>query len=191
MRLLKLDPGVTLRTHVGPGGRLVAHLGIRVPQEAFMTVARSQVRWREGALTVFDDSFPHSVTNPSADRARYILHVAFPLPTTAPVVPLVTEVGTEPPISSASTPRFRLDVYRNCSAVVTNLRWKTAGARTVAAPTTPRSHTTAASAADGACTVARAIVCRKHRVTAEGPQTLTRTLAGTCPTSWSPRDRRL
>ena len=124
VRLLKLDPGVTLRTHVGPGGRLVAHLGIRVPPEAFMTLAGSQVHWREGALTVFDDSFPHSVANPSAIRARYILHVAFPRPTMAPLVPLVSEAGPDPPVSSVSTPRFRLEVYANCSAVVTNLRTK-------------------------------------------------------------------
>eukprot|EP01044_Picomonas_judraskeda_P026014 COSAG03_NODE_7750_length_877_cov_0.994859_1_plen_264_part_10 len=51
VRLLKLGVNATIRPHVGPGGRLVAHLGVRVPPTgAFLTVAGERVAWREGEL---------------------------------------------------------------------------------------------------------------------------------------------
>jgi hypothetical protein len=47
-RVLKLDAGATIRPHVGPGGRLVAHLGLRVPPTgAALTVAGERRAWRE------------------------------------------------------------------------------------------------------------------------------------------------
>lgn len=81
VRLLKLEAGATIRPHVGPGGRLVAHLGLRVPPAgaAALTVAGERMPWREGDFLIFDDSLPHSAEN-TGDHARYVLHVAFPTP---------------------------------------------------------------------------------------------------------------
>jgi hypothetical protein len=44
-RLIRLSPGAALRPHRGPGGRLVAHLGVRVPQGggADLTVGSSKL----------------------------------------------------------------------------------------------------------------------------------------------------
>ena len=56
VRLLKLDANATIRPHIGPGGRLVAHLGLRVPSTgAALTVAGETRSWREGELVIFDD----------------------------------------------------------------------------------------------------------------------------------------
>ena len=79
VRVLKLDVNATIRPHVGPGGRLVAHLGLRVPIGATLTVAGEQALWREGEFTVFDDALLHSARN-DGTHARYVLHVAFPRP---------------------------------------------------------------------------------------------------------------
>lgn len=107
VRLLKLAPGGRLRPHRGPGGRLVAHLGVKIPAESFLMVDGQKVEWREGALTVFDDSALHSAANPS-DRPRYILHVAFPAPAKL--------------IGSTGTSHSRLDFFDDCSVVATSLR---------------------------------------------------------------------
>ena len=112
VRVLKLAPGGSLRPHRGPGGRLVAHLGIKIPPSSFLSVAGHQLEWHEGALTVFDDSALHSAENPS-QRPRYILHVAFPThehKTTAKV------------IGSTGTSHFRLDFFDDCGVVATSLR---------------------------------------------------------------------
>jgi hypothetical protein len=106
VRILKLAPGGKLRPHRGPGGRLVAHLGIKIPSGAFLTVAGERREWREGGLTVFDDSVLHSAENPS-QTARYILHIAFPLPAKL--------------IGSTGTAHFRLDFFSDCGVVATSL----------------------------------------------------------------------
>ena len=80
VRLLKLAGGASLRSHVGPGGRLVAHLGVSVPPSASLTVDGEELRWGEGKLLVFDDGFEHSAQNVGTDRPRYILQVTFPHP---------------------------------------------------------------------------------------------------------------
>ena len=47
VRLLRLAPGASLRAHRGPGGRLVAHLGVRVPPAgATITADGESRRWR-------------------------------------------------------------------------------------------------------------------------------------------------
>ena len=97
----------TRRPHVGPGGRLVAHLGLRVPTGAALTVAGEQVLWREGEFTIFDDALLHSAAN-TGSHARYVLHVTFPR-TTAVVL-------------SVSTPHFKLAVSSDCTVQVKNLR---------------------------------------------------------------------
>ena len=110
VRVLKLAAGATLRPHVGPGGRLVAHLGLRVPPAgAALTVAGERVEWREGQFTIFDDSLLHSAEN-LGSTARYVLHVTFPLPREAAVV------------MSVSTQHAKLAVSSDCTVQVTNLR---------------------------------------------------------------------
>ena len=80
VRLLKLAGGASLRRHVGPGGRLVAHLGVSVPPSASLTVNGQELHWGEGKLLVFDDAFEHSAQNLAADQPRYILQVTIPHP---------------------------------------------------------------------------------------------------------------
>ena len=127
VRILKLAPGGSLRPHRGPGGRLVAHLGIKIPARSSLTVAGQTVQWREGRLIVFDDSALHSVANPSL-RPRYILHIAFPKPVvwqpghTASVnfASTATASADDAVIARIATAGVELAVFANCSAVATN-----------------------------------------------------------------------
>lgn len=111
VRLLKLAAGTTLRPHIGPGGRLVAHLGIRVPPSgSSLTVAGETVHWTEGNIVIFDDSAVHSSVNHAA-TSRYILHVTFPWAS-----------ATTGVIHTIRTPYAKLETSSDCSVVVTNLR---------------------------------------------------------------------
>ena len=85
VRLLRLAPGAGLRPHHGPGGRLVAHLGLRIPHgdTTSLTVAGQRLLWNEGEWTVFDDAFLHSAHN-GAPEERVVLSVAFVKPELAP-----------------------------------------------------------------------------------------------------------
>ena len=131
VRIVALQPGARLRAHHGPGGRLVAHLGILIPPTgASLTLAGEQLAWTEGEWTVFDDSFLHSAEN-LASTPRYILHVTFPHPDIVPplVPPVVLDVCGPPPpsspgaiIASTNTSHMRMDFFSNCSVQVTNLR---------------------------------------------------------------------
>lgn len=122
VRLLKLRPGAVLRPHHGPGGRLVAHLGVRTPPGATMTLANQTVTWKDGEIIVFDDSFSHSAENVGT-RARYILHVTFPHPdivasraVAVPAAPAGKVIG------STNTSHVRLDFYDDCAVQAINLR---------------------------------------------------------------------
>jgi hypothetical protein len=108
VRLLKLDAGASLETHVGPGGRLVAHLGVLVPDGAVLRLGDETHRWHEGEFMVFDDALPHSVRN-DGSTPRYILHLAFPHPTARTI------------IAASGTPSFNWTIASDCSVVVTNL----------------------------------------------------------------------
>jgi hypothetical protein len=132
VRILALQPGARLRPHHGPGGRLVAHLGIRIPQTgASLTLDGKQLAWAEGEWTVFDDSFLHSAEN-LAMTPRYILHVTFPHPDIVPPLPLDTAVAAAAaaavdgsaalPIATIAAPGVSLAVFANCSAASTNTR---------------------------------------------------------------------
>ena len=122
VRLLKLQPGAKLRAHHGPGGRLVAHLGIRVPAGASMVVAGERVGWAEGEWTVFDDSYLHSAENQNEQQqARYILHVTFPHPDLLPAQSSGGAGGVAS-IATTSTGHFRLDFFADCRVQITNLR---------------------------------------------------------------------
>ena len=95
-------------------------------------------------MLIFDDSVPHSASNPDAHRARYVLHITFPHPDIVPatagtvVSPFPQPHGAVddgypaaaappsppagPPIASTNTSHFRLAFFANCDVQVTNLR---------------------------------------------------------------------
>lgn len=78
-----LEPGMHVGRHKGVSrGILIAHLGLRVPNDAErcrMEVRDSTVHWREGETFVFDDTCPHEVWNDTSDR-RVILLIQFRRP---------------------------------------------------------------------------------------------------------------
>lgn len=109
-RLLRLAAGASLRPHSGPGGRLVAHLGVLVPDGATITVGGEARAWEEGGLLLFDDEVEHSSANAHPSRARVVLHVTFPKPgvPSAAVATIVSGDGD-----------FKVTVFANCSAQAT------------------------------------------------------------------------
>jgi hypothetical protein len=146
VRLLSLQPGAKLRPHRGPGGRLVAHLGILTPSRgATLRVAGEVLTWHAGEWTVFDDSFLHSAEN-LASQPRVILHVTFPhpdlVPWQGPGLPAAATAAAAAAAAAATTTarthevrwlpaaevlsvhagQFSLSIYANCSAVATHLR---------------------------------------------------------------------
>jgi hypothetical protein len=136
VRVLKLRPGAQLRPHHGPGGRLVAHLGLKIPaQGSSLTLAGEKLHWTEGEWLIFDDSVLHSAEN-LGNEPRYILHVTFPNPNLVPpasstvVLPSLPDTMTTQLLSKAAsrliastnTSHLRLDFFSNCQVQVTNLR---------------------------------------------------------------------
>jgi aspartate beta-hydroxylase len=79
-----LDPGKSIPEHEGPYlGYLRYHLALRVPaQDPPKLVVKGQdYVWRAGEAVLFDDSWPHSVVNHSAEtRAVLVVDVRRPLP---------------------------------------------------------------------------------------------------------------
>ncbi|CAE6914323.1 ASPH [Symbiodinium sp. KB8] len=73
-----LKPHTKLRTHCGPTNmRLTCHLGLIIPDGCHIIAGSGPPRiWKEGACTVFDDSYEHSVENRS-DNNRIVLLVNF------------------------------------------------------------------------------------------------------------------
>ena len=79
-----LNPHARITHHTGPmNGIIRAHLGMVVPQGAFIRVGRDERTWQEGKLLVFDDSFEHEVWNHS-DFVRIVLFINFWHPCFAP-----------------------------------------------------------------------------------------------------------
>jgi aspartyl/asparaginyl beta-hydroxylase (cupin superfamily) len=61
-----LSPGVHIKPHCGPtNSRIRIHLGLLAPAGATMRVGHEPRPWREGACSVFDDSWEHEVVNGS------------------------------------------------------------------------------------------------------------------------------
>jgi hypothetical protein len=118
-RVVRLAPGATLRPHRRPGGRLVAHLGIRVPQAggATLTVEREgrvEVReHREGRWLVFDDEHRHFATN-HGDVSRYVLHLTYPDPASALLLAAQPAAGS-PSIFTVNSSSFTMTVFANCT----------------------------------------------------------------------------
>jgi len=79
-----LEPGKSVPEHEGPYlGYLRYHLGLRVPAHnpPKLVVNGQDYVWKEGEAVLFDDSWPHSVVNSSAEtRAVLIVDVRRPLP---------------------------------------------------------------------------------------------------------------
>jgi len=94
-----VHPGTVIRPHCGPTNlRWTAHLGLDVPEPlcTWMTVRgaaggsaaaaeaveedaaeeEAVVRWGDGQVLLFDDSFEHAVTH-AGSRPRTVLHVDF------------------------------------------------------------------------------------------------------------------
>mmetsp|Transcript_61682 Transcript_61682/g.198720 ORF Transcript_61682/g.198720 Transcript_61682/m.198720 type:complete len:436 (-) Transcript_61682:59-1366(-) len=75
---LRLRPGARLKPHYGNGPRLSAHLGLVVPEagDIHMQVGTATVRWTEGRVVIFDDTFIHRVTH-DGDAPRFVLLLWF------------------------------------------------------------------------------------------------------------------
>ena len=73
VKLYRLWPNSTIKPHVGSPGRLVTSLALSAPTGASLTVAGERRSWRAGEWVAFDDSFFHSVSNPSSESFRVVL----------------------------------------------------------------------------------------------------------------------
>ena len=72
-----LNPHARISPHTGPmNGIIRGHLGLVVPQGAYIRVGHDERTWQEGKLLVFDDSFEHEVWNHS-DFVRIVLFMNF------------------------------------------------------------------------------------------------------------------
>lgn len=78
-----LAPGKIVPEHCGiTKGLIRCHLGILVPptpELCFMDVGNVRCTWEEGRALVFDDTYPHSVSN-CTEQERIVLLFDFPRP---------------------------------------------------------------------------------------------------------------
>jgi beta-hydroxylase len=80
-----LKPGTHIPRHTGvTKGLITCHLGLVIPDGPLrMTVNDQELRWREGEVLVFDDTYPHEVWNDTAET-RIVLLVQFERPLRQP-----------------------------------------------------------------------------------------------------------
>eukprot|EP00434_Breviolum_minutum_P005406 symbB.v1.2.004766.t1/scaffold274.1/size244435/7 len=72
---LRMRPGGRLKPHFGNAPRLSVHLGLIVPDgEITMSVGFEQVRWEEGKVIAFDDTFIHQVVHNGLEP-RYVMNL--------------------------------------------------------------------------------------------------------------------
>lgn len=72
---LRMRPGGRLKPHFGNAPRLSVHLGLIVPEgEIRMQVGHETVRWQEGKVLVFDDTFIHQVVHNGVEP-RYVMNL--------------------------------------------------------------------------------------------------------------------
>merc|ERR1719433_1385176 len=72
---LRMRPGGRLKPHFGNAPRLSVHLGLIVPPgEIRMSVGYESIRWEEGKVIVFDDTFIHQVTHNGVEP-RFVMNV--------------------------------------------------------------------------------------------------------------------
>jgi len=78
-----LAPGKMIPSHRGvTKGLIRVHLGLRVPPDSercFMDVGGVRCRWQEGQVLIFDDTYPHAVSN-DTDQERVVLLFDFRRP---------------------------------------------------------------------------------------------------------------
>ena len=78
-----LAPGKQIPSHHGiTKGLLRCHLGLIVPpapERCFMEVGGVRCSWQEGRALIFDDTYPHHVSN-ETDQERAVLLFDFPRP---------------------------------------------------------------------------------------------------------------
>ena len=68
-----MAPGIVVSPHCGPSNiRIRIHLGLDVPEGCTLKVGNISGGWREGSVTIMDDSFEHEVHN-NADQPRMVL----------------------------------------------------------------------------------------------------------------------
>eukprot|EP00928_Gymnodinium_smaydae_P065940 TRINITY_DN49000_c0_g1_i1.p1 TRINITY_DN49000_c0_g1~~TRINITY_DN49000_c0_g1_i1.p1 ORF type:complete len:431 (-),score=73.84 TRINITY_DN49000_c0_g1_i1:8-1300(-) len=74
----RMRAGGLIKAHMGMGPRLVAHVGLEIPEEQpiLLFVGNQTLRWRNGKSHVIDDTYVHSVRHDGfGGPERYILHV--------------------------------------------------------------------------------------------------------------------
>eukprot|EP00933_Yihiella_yeosuensis_P017357 TRINITY_DN14514_c0_g1_i1.p1 TRINITY_DN14514_c0_g1~~TRINITY_DN14514_c0_g1_i1.p1 ORF type:complete len:492 (-),score=69.29 TRINITY_DN14514_c0_g1_i1:258-1733(-) len=72
---LRMRPGGRLKPHFGNAPRLSVHLGLIVPDgEIRMNVGYESVRWEEGKVLVFDDTYIHQVVHNGVEP-RYVMNL--------------------------------------------------------------------------------------------------------------------
>jgi len=78
-----LAPGKIIPSHRGvTKGLIRCHLGLCVPPQSercFMDVGDVRCRWQEGRVLIFDDTYPHAVSN-DTDQERVVLLFDFRRP---------------------------------------------------------------------------------------------------------------
>ena len=73
----KQTPGSGVNPHTdGRNFILTAHLGIKIPKEAWLKVGDEVRSWEQGKVTILDTSFEHSTGNPS-NEDRFVLIIDF------------------------------------------------------------------------------------------------------------------
>ncbi len=66
--------------HRGPyGGIILYHLGVKIPEGAWIKVGDATKYYKKGKSIIFDDTYPHSTGNPS-DETRIVLFIQFERP---------------------------------------------------------------------------------------------------------------
>ncbi len=69
----RLKPGARIPPHTGfLNTRLIAHLAVIVPPGCTLRVGNERRAWREGKVSIFDDTIEHEAANPTA-RDRTVL----------------------------------------------------------------------------------------------------------------------
>jgi aspartyl/asparaginyl beta-hydroxylase (cupin superfamily) len=64
-----LRPGQHIKPHYGLSNHsLTVHLPLVIPKESWLRVGGEKRRWKQGELTVFDDTFLHEACNESEDE---------------------------------------------------------------------------------------------------------------------------
>eukprot|EP00347_Sterkiella_histriomuscorum_P020745 403336636 len=69
-----MKPGTQISPHYGATNiKLRCHFPIIIPDEAFLSVAGDPRPWKEGKMTIFDDSYEHEAANLSKTSERVLL----------------------------------------------------------------------------------------------------------------------